>query len=595
MNIKYVLLFLILTAAIKTNAQIIGSTDVCAGYIYTYSVNIAGAVTYNWTVPPGWYNLTGQSTSQITVTCNKFDGAISVEGFNPNGTSVGIQTLTTQFAAGLGWNTNPSFISNCAGQVTGMPTTSVTPNGTGGGAGCATSCGNGSLTPNIDYVVYDDVWPAGNFIAVIGVVFGMPFTNTTYYVYKIDYSAGYTPVSQAILIEGGCGNAVANNTIALFPSTPLTITFTQTPSPACVGDTVLIDAVNMGTYLWTATGATLLTNGISPVSAIVDSLNASIGLTGLDNAGCLNAAGTLIYTLPCLTNCLAAYYPLNGNYFDSSGNNLNAIWHGVTPAPDRFGIPNRAYHFNGISQWLELPGDFDFPKRTWSLWFYADTIKTGYHSIFDADHNGLQYAQTEMFLHESNGVDSLYMAVGDASTGIKIAVNEKQWYHVALVRDSTVLRYYFNGCLMDTVIINSSYNNHSQTGMQTVGLGIDRTHSTNYFKGSLDDIRVYQCALTDSEINVLADTMCNPLSIQWNENITNAITVFPNPANDFIIIKSNLKPIDNLQIYNATGQLVLEKKIMSSEEKISLKNFERGIYLLKVGEFKAKIVLEPLH
>ena len=226
-------------------AQITGSTTVCAGYTYSYSVNIAGAATYTWTLPTGWYDLSGQTTSQISVTCNVSDGAISVEGFASNGTSVGIQILTTQFSAGSGWDVNPNTIFDCANQTVNQPIF-VNSNGTGGGAGCPTGCGTGVQHPNIDYIIYDNPWPVGNYISNLSGTFLMPPFQTTYYVYKVDYTNGFTPNVQAILVSGGCGSATLNNTIQLTPTFPLPISFTQTPPNACIGDTVLINAIGKG-------------------------------------------------------------------------------------------------------------------------------------------------------------------------------------------------------------------------------------------------------------------------------------------------------------------------------------------------------------
>jgi hypothetical protein len=46
-----------------------------------------------------------------------------------------------------------------------------------------------------------------------------------------------------------------------------------------------------------------------------------------------------------LTNGLVVYYPFIGNANDASGNGNNGTVFGATLAPDRFGQPNQAYHF----------------------------------------------------------------------------------------------------------------------------------------------------------------------------------------------------------------------------------------------------------
>ena len=55
-----------------------------------------------------------------------------------------------------------------------------------------------------------------------------------------------------------------------------------------------------------------------------------------------------------LDSGLVAYYPFNGNADDSIGSN-----HGYVAGPlqttDRFGIPGRAYLFDGLDDYIRIP------------------------------------------------------------------------------------------------------------------------------------------------------------------------------------------------------------------------------------------------
>lgn len=55
------------------------------------------------------------------------------------------------------------------------------------------------------------------------------------------------------------------------------------------------------------------------------------------------------------TSGLNAYWPLDGNANDYSGNANNGAVNGATPTTDRFGNPNRAYAFNGFSSRIDVP------------------------------------------------------------------------------------------------------------------------------------------------------------------------------------------------------------------------------------------------
>src|SRR5579859_8156366 len=50
-----------------------------------------------------------------------------------------------------------------------------------------------------------------------------------------------------------------------------------------------------------------------------------------------------------LTNGLVAYYPLDGNTYDASGNGMSLTNNGATLTTDRFNNPNSAFSFDGVS------------------------------------------------------------------------------------------------------------------------------------------------------------------------------------------------------------------------------------------------------
>ena len=55
-----------------------------------------------------------------------------------------------------------------------------------------------------------------------------------------------------------------------------------------------------------------------------------------------------------LTNGLVAYYPFNGNANDASLNGHNGTNINATLAPDRFGVPNQCYDFNGTNSHVDI-------------------------------------------------------------------------------------------------------------------------------------------------------------------------------------------------------------------------------------------------
>ncbi|MEO8147048.1 MAG: T9SS type A sorting domain-containing protein [Bacteroidia bacterium] len=206
-------LSLFLMCIASSQAQITGDTVVCSGYTYTYDVApVPNAAFYIWYFPNGWYDISGAGTNR-TVTCNTIGGTIYCVTRKANGNYLSTITLGVRFGNGGigGWNVHPAAITGCSSATFSL---SVVPNGTGNGGTCPAGCGNGTAHPNIQFALYDDVWPSGQFImyadgistATVGANVG------TAYVYQVDVTNGTAP-GPAVMISGVCGNETINNAV----------------------------------------------------------------------------------------------------------------------------------------------------------------------------------------------------------------------------------------------------------------------------------------------------------------------------------------------------------------------------------------------
>ena len=72
------------------------------------------------------------------------------------------------------------------------------------------------------------------------------------------------------------------------------------------------------------------------------------------------------------TTGLVGYWPFNGNANDESGNGNNGTVNGATLTSDRFGVANKAYSFDGIDDWIEIPSSVT--NYTISFWFYSENL-----------------------------------------------------------------------------------------------------------------------------------------------------------------------------------------------------------------------------
>jgi hypothetical protein len=64
------------------------------------------------------------------------------------------------------------------------------------------------------------------------------------------------------------------------------------------------------------------------------------------------------------------------------------------------------------------------------------------------------------------------------------------------------------------------------------------------------------------------------------------IVVFPNPASDHLIIRTDKEQHKNLhyQLYDLSGKIILQNKILETETKIPVNHLKPAVYLLRIIE-----------
>jgi len=141
-----------------------------------------------------------------------------------------------------------------------------------------------------------------------------------------------------------------------------------------------------------------------------------------------------------------------------------------------------------------IDADLDvMPSTTWSGWI-KPTGSSGWQMIF-----GMEDGGWDRFLAIENGSLSLAMGHTNGRWGTGVNVTPGVWQHVVAIYDNGSMRMYHNGT---EYITNTNEGNHSSTGMFTIGG--NQTHSPhNYYGGGIDEVAVWNEALTSAEILAL--------------------------------------------------------------------------------------------
>ena len=185
-----------------------------------------------------------------------------------------------------------------------------------------------------------------------------------------------------------------------------------------------------------------------------------------------------------------------GDARDTSGNALDGTINGATPTVDRWGRPNHAFHFDGVSQSitvasaaaLHFGGDHSisawirpagFSAMAGIVSKYQNWTPGGFMLRFGA---GAPYDTLDF---DQNGTSSP-----------KVIAN--QWQHVGAVLQSGTASVYLQGILI--LRVTSAFNPPANDDF--LGIGVD--YSTRFYYGDIDDVRLYNRALTDDEMTALA-------------------------------------------------------------------------------------------
>ena len=210
---------------------------------------------------------------------------------------------------------------------------------------------------------------------------------------------------------------------------------------------------------------------------------------------------------------LLAYFPFNGNANDESSNENNGIVYGATPVADRFGRTNSAYDFDGVDDYIDMglfPLNFEY--TTVNFWFKTTDGNNNYE-IFHINRTsenagGLASGVGTVLDGQSANIlkfafrDELYQSGLYPYLLSDTEVNDGKWHQATFVYDGNA-RLYIDGKIEDELQRDSKLYSLNDSILR-IGTHTHHPIGNYHFDGSIDDIRIYNRALSDYEIKQLA-------------------------------------------------------------------------------------------
>lgn len=189
---------------------------------------------------------------------------------------------------------------------------------------------------------------------------------------------------------------------------------------------------------------------------------------------------------------------------DSTGSRTGALQNGATWTTGQSGA---AVNMDGADDYVSLSRlDVTGSAITLSTWVKNSSFASGIDQRFISKANDATEDRTFWMLGQTNnGQNRLQfrLRAGGTTTTLIAATGTLPvgtWYHAAATYDGTIMRLYLNGTEVGTVAKSGSIARG-----RNVAVHLGRSpEGSNYLRGAIDDVRVYNSALTASEIAALA-------------------------------------------------------------------------------------------
>ena len=213
----------------------------------------------------------------------------------------------------------------------------------------------------------------------------------------------------------------------------------------------------------------------------------------------------------------------DGTLYDASGKGNNGTWYGTgggtqtavgscTTASTAWGNGatgkfNSSLNFDGTDDYVDIP-DQSYLRTTtqsFSFWFKSSTAPAVFGGVISHTNNADGYN----VLQTSSGKIRAYRRISGNWRYVesKSSVTDGAWHHGAAIYDGTTISFYINGLLQGTD------TDASATDFSNTNYLLGKYPTTYYFTGQIDDVGVFNYALTATQVK----TLYNSGAVRFNQ------------------------------------------------------------------------------
>ena len=315
-----------------------------------------------------------------------------------------------------------------------------------------------------------------------------------------------------------------------------------------------------------------LMGGSSPYRGLIDDLR-------IYNRAITAAEVLELYDgTPSYVTQLVREFKFNNSYADETATS-SFYDNGFTNfVADRNSNPNSALRMNtrGTKATINnLPNNT--AQRSVSIWYKvanasSDNVLFVYGSASGQQAYGVSF----------NNANSWYNFSWLTNTAATNPSNDGQWHHLVTTFDqSRNVKIYVDGVLLSQQTQNGWDTNATATNFD-FWLGGLFSENSSPFDGYVDDLKIYNTALSQTEITNLYTN--NTLSSSNFSQNNLEVSLYPNPVRDILNIETALE-IESVEIYNIQGQKVLT----SNQKQINVSDLATGMYMVRIQDAENNI------
>ena len=229
------------------------------------------------------------------------------------------------------------------------------------------------------------------------------------------------------------------------------------------------------------------------------------------------ATGTIAQTVPSYvpTKSLIGWWPFTGNANDSSGRGNNGTINGATLTSDRFANLNSAYNFNGQNNNIVIPNSLNLnPSRiSVSIWVNPTVFGPSEQYIIDKSNDLSPNSQHRSWAIRIGGsgeldleirVNNIYYSFPTTST-----LNINQWNNLVFIYDGDSAKLYRNNLIVISQSLPGTLTNFNYDLSIGYFPHAEIPPFGYFWNGKLDDIGIWNRALTQPEISALYKIGCS--------------------------------------------------------------------------------------